>query len=545
LSGLEELRAAVSAAAASIAGPERSLPAAPTLSRPRRHEFGDWSTNAAMLLAPVVREKPRDVAERLAQALSERLGERLARVEVAGPGFLNLFLADRFFRDALRDVLAAGEGYGGGGVARPVRMNIEFVSANPTGPMHVGHGRQAAYGDALARLLAFHGHDVTREYYVNDHGTQVRRLGESVRAWARGEPIPEDGYHGDYVGELVPAEEAREMDVEELTHRAVAACLERIAATLERFRVHFDVWFSERTLYQGDPSPVDRELAVLEEQGQTFREDGALWLRTDAHGDDKPRVLVRSSGEHTYFASDVAYHQDKLARGFERLIDVWGADHHGYTGRMLAAFEALGGDREALELVIIQFVQLLEGGSRSSMSKRSGEFVTLDDLVEEIGVDPARWFLLSRSADTTVELDLELARRESAENPVYYVQYAHARIHSVLRKAGEARLAQALSALEGPGAGAEPLDLAERVLIARLLAFGEEVAEAAERRAPHRIAVYALELAQEFTAFYRDCRIVGAEPAAVESFRLALADATARVIARALELLGVEAPEQM
>jgi arginyl-tRNA synthetase len=344
------------------------------------------------------------------------------------------------------------------------------------------------------------------------------------------------------------------MDLDALGREAVAACLAMIRATLERFGVSFDVWFSERQLHEGDPSPVSRALAELDGQGELYRREGALWLRTSAHGDDKDRVLERSGGDHTYFLSDVAYHEAKLSRGFDRLIDVWGADHHGYVARVRAAFEALGGRPGALELIIMQFVHLIEGGGRASMSKRRGEYVTLDDLIDEIGADAARYFLLARSHDTTLDLDLDLARAQSSDNPVYYVQYAHARIASVLAKAGVERVAAALedewSGEESGAAGGAPdgavaLEPAERSLIKKILALPEEVAEAAERRAPHRIAAYALELAQEFTAFYRDCRIVGAEPRQVESFRLALAVAAQRTIARSLDLLGVSAPQEM
>ncbi|HEY3019004.1 MAG TPA: arginine--tRNA ligase [Solirubrobacteraceae bacterium] len=533
---LDELRATVHEAAAALAdgGPA----SAPTLERPKRADFGDYSTNAAMVLAPVLKAPPRDVAARLSEELRDRLAGQLERVEVAGPGFLNLFLGDEWFRDALRAVLAAGPAFGGGGAARPERIDVEFVSANPTGPMHVGHARNAAYGDALARLLAFHGHDVTREFYVNDHGTQVRKLGESIRARARGEEVPEDGYRGDYVADLArEIEGAAGLDVEALARRGVELMVAHMRESLHRFRVDFDVWFSERDLHVShppDPDPVRHAFAVLEEQGQVYRSEGALWLRTSELGDDKDRVLERSSGEHTYFASDIAYLQNKRERGFDRLVYTLGADHHGYVQRMKAAFQALGGDPERLELLIMQFVHLAGG---QSMSKRAGEFVTLDDLVEEIGVDAARWFLLARSHDTTIELDLDLAREQSAENPVYYVQYAHARIAGVLAKAGtrEADF----------GEVAAPLDPAERALVKKLLAWPAEVAEAAERHAPHRVTTYALELAQEFTAFYRDCRVVGAEGEGVERWRIALCVAAQRTIAAALDQLGVSAPETM
>jgi len=543
---LADLRDAVLAATVELTGGERPRGTL-TLERPPRADFGDYSTNAALLLAPVMKQSPRAVAERLGEELTRELGSSVGRVEVAGPGFLNLFFDDAWFRSGVARVLAEGERFGAGGVAEPERIDIEFVSTNPTGPLHVAHGRHAAYGDALARILAFHGHDVTKEFYVNDYGSQVRRLAESIQARAHGREPAEDGYQGDYVAELIDLDRARQLDLDALGQEAVAACLEMFRATLQRFGVRFDVWFSERTLHEGDPSPVDRELAELRRRGESYHSDGALWLRTTAHGDDKDRVLERSSGDHTYLASDVAYHQDKLSRGFGRLIDVWGADHHGYIARMKAALAALGADPGQLELLILQFVHLIEGGDRASMSKRSGEFVTLDELISEIGSDAARYFLLARSADTTVDLDLDLARAQSSDNPVYYIQYAHARIVSVLQKAGQARVAEALA--DGDwrdgGAGLPPLQPAERSLIKAILAFPEEVAEAAVRRAPHRIATYALALARDFTAFYHDCPIVGAEPPDLKSFRIALAVASRDTIAAALALLGVSAPQHM
>ena len=413
--------------------------------------------------------------------------------------------------------------------------------------MHVGHARNAAYGDSLARVLAFHGHEVEREFYVNDTGSQVRALGESIRALARGDEVPEHGYRGDYVKELVAElDGASSLDPAELGRAAVGVMVGRIQASLHAFAVKgFDHWQFESALHSGDPSPVAQTLAILEQHGHTYRSEGALWLRTTDYGDDKDRVLVRSSGEHTYFASDIAYHQDKRERGFERQIDVWGADHHGYLARMRAAYAALGGDPEHLEMLTMQLVHLVRRGERAQMSKRSGEFVTLEDLASEVGVDAARWFLLSRSHDTTIDLDLDLAREQSSENPVYYVQYAHARIVSVLAKAGSERVTAALEDVAGAGEGDDALHPAERALIKRLLAFPGEIAEAAQRRAPHRIAAYALELAQDFTAFYRDCRVVGAEPESTESLRLALSVAAQRTIARCLDLLGVGAPREM
>jgi arginyl-tRNA synthetase len=547
---LDGLREAVLATAEGLAGRSQiggglaDRRGAIGLERPPRADFGDYSTNAALLLAPGLGAAPREIAQRLGEALQARLGTSLERFEVAGPGFVNLFLEDSWFVEALAGVLAASDAYGADGTEAPERILIEFVSANPTGPMHVGHARNAAYGDALARVLAFYGHRVEREFYVNDAGSQVRKLGESVLALARGEEVAEDGYRGDYVEQLVHLVKIDAIDPVELGRAAVTVMVGEMQASLAAFAVRgFDRWAYESALHKGDPSRVAHALSILEQQGHTYRSEGALWLRSTDYGDDKDRVLVRSSGEHTYFASDIAYHQDKRERGFDRQIDVWGADHHGYVARMKAAYAALGGDPEQLELLIMQLVHLVRRGERAQMSKRAGEFVTLDDLLEEIGVDATRWYLLARSHDTTVDLDLDLAREQSSENPVYYVQYAHARIVSMLAKAGEERVRAALE--ETTGAMQAPLHAAERALVKQLLAFPEEIEEAAERRAPHRIAAYALELAQSFTAFYRDCHVVGAEPEAVESLRIALCVASRRTIARCLDLLGVSAPQEM
>jgi arginyl-tRNA synthetase len=563
---LEDLRHAVLEASEGLAreagsaggGVEDLAPAtasgrgAITLEHPRRPEFGDYATNAALLLARRLGTPPREIAERLGAALQARLGPALERIEVAGPGFLNLFLADSWLRGALEAVLAGGERFGADGAARPERVLVEFVSANPTGPMHVGHARNAAYGDSLARMLELHGHHVEREFYINDQGSQIRKFGESIQALARGEQPPADGYQGEYMKAIVArVQDAAQIDAVQAGRAGVEFMLGDTRASLAAFRVQdFGAWFRESALYEGDPSPVAHSLALLQEQDHTYTSEGALWLRTTEFGDDKDRVLVRSDGEHTYFASDTAYHQDKRERGFERQIDVWGADHHGYLLRTKAAYAALGGDPDELELLIMQLVHLLRSGERAQMSKRAGEFVSLEELVEEIGVDAARWYLLARSHDTTVDLDLDLAREQSKDNPVYYVQYAHARIASMLAKAGAERVQQALASLgerpERPPAGSEPaLHSAERALIEQLLAFPGELAEAVERRAPHRIAAYVLELAQGFTAFYGDCRVLGAEPEQVESLRLALCVASMHAIAKCLVLLGVEAPDQM
>jgi arginyl-tRNA synthetase len=538
---VSDLHGAVSEAATELRG--NGLVDLPGLERPPKPDFGDYSTNAAMLLAPALGEQPRTIAERLGEALGDRLGGAVERVEVAGPGFLNLFMADAWYLGTIAGLVAAGERYGEGEPATRERINVEFVSANPTGPVTVAVGRHAAYGDSLARVLELAGHEVEREYYVNDHGTQVRKFGESIRARARGEEPPEDGYRGDYVAELAAQiEGAAEADPEELAKRGVELILEQVRATLERFRVRMDRFSFEHTLHED--GSLQAVLDRLEELEHVYPLDGAVWLRTTTFGDDKDRVLMRSSGEYTYFAPDIAYHQQKWERGSDRLIDVWGADHHGYVTRHKAAWQALGGDPDRLELIIMQLVNLTEGGARAQMSKRQGEFVTLDDLIDDIGVDAARYFLLQRSHDTTLDLDLDLARRHTQDNPVYYVQYAHARIASILRKAGEERVSQALAAdLE---ASDEQLHPSARALIKRLLEFPGEVEESAARRAPHRLTTYAHETAQDFSAFYRDCKVVGAaEEGGDEDVRIAISVLTKRVLARSLALLGVEAPEEM
>ncbi len=546
LTPLDLLRLTVLEAVERAAGDRGSAAAAAvTLERPRRAEFGDYSTNAALLLAPVLGTPPREVAEQLGRELSDLLGDELRRPEVAGPGFINLFLADRWLVGALAGVLALGGRYGAGGAGPTERINVEFVSANPTGPLHVGHARNAAYGDAVARMLSFQGHHVEREFYVNDAGSQILRFGESLHAAANDQPIPQDGYQGDYIpGLIARIGGAAQMPADELGRAAVALMVTDIEHSLDAFAVKsFDHWSYESELHAGSPSPVDQALELLGSQSRTYESDGALWLRTTDFGDDKDRVLVRSSGEHTYFASDIAYYQAKRARGFERQIDVWGADHHGYLQRMRAACAALGGEPDSLEMVIMQLVHLVRSGARSQMSKRAGEFVSLDELIAEIGSDAARWFLLARSHDTTVDLDLDLARQASSENPVYYVQYAHARIASLLRRLDQADVTAAGDPDSWQAAG--PLHESERALIMQLLAFPADFAEAAERRAPHRITAYALELAQTFTAFYRDCRVVDAEPAETRALRIALSLASMRLLETCLTLLGIGAPQEM
>jgi arginyl-tRNA synthetase len=542
---ITEMRGTLGAATAAVADGAGAETATPTLERPPRDEFGDYSTNAAMLLAPALGEGPREIAERLAGELDERLGAQLDRVEVAGPGFLNLFLSDAWYRRAAAGLAGAGDA-----LARPAeplggRVLVEFVSANPTGPLTAASGRHAAYGDAVARALDFSGAAVEREYYVNDVGGQIGLFADSIAARMRGEPVPEEGYQGEYVAELaerLAAEGIEPTDGDALERRGAELMRESIHDTLKRYGVEFDTWSSERSLR--DAGALERALADLRQAGHAYESEGATWLRATNFGDDKDRVLVRSGGESTYFLSDVAYHRDKLERVPDaHMIDVLGADHHGYVERLGAGLAALGFDPERLEVAIIQLVHLVERGERAQMSKRKGEFVTLDGLIDDIGADATRFFMLQRSHDTTMDLDLELARRTSNENPVYYVQYAHARIASILRKAGEPAVRAAASA--DLAAVAAPVEPSERALVKRLCELPEEIAETAARRAPHRLCAYSTAVAGDFHAFYRDCQVIGADGEGVEASRLALIMLTKRAIALALGLLGISAPERM
>ena len=544
---IAELRAAVVGATAAIdaeAGGKLSL------ERPPKPELGDYSTNAAMLLAPAAGAAPREVAERLRTELDRILGPSAERIEVAGPGFLNVFLSDRWHREAVTEVLAAGERLGTSVADSPEHAMVEFVSANPTGPVTAASGRGAAFGDSVAALLDASGHEVEREYYINDAGSQVRLFAESIAASMRGAEPPTDGYAGEYVAELagvLAAEGADPDDIDRLEQLGTEAMRPRIQATLERFGVRFDTWTSERQLRES--GAVERTLDRLRSSGHTYESEGAIWLRATTFGDDKDRVLVRSDGDPTYFLPDIAYHLDKIARGHDRLINVLGADHHGYVPRMRAALAALDFDPDRFEGLIMQMVSIVEGGERARMSKRRGDFVTLDELIDDIGADATRFFILQRSHDTALDIDLELARSASQDNPVYYVQYAHARIASILRKAAAEGAAASADEIVAAAGGEEGLDAAaepaERALVRRLLELPGEVRIAAERRAPHRICAYAMATAADFHAFYRDARVVGAPEPGAQAARLGLCVATKRTIAATLGLLGVSAPDRM
>jgi len=498
---------ALEAALAEAAGAEVEL------ERPGDAAHGDYATNVALRLAGVRRQPPRAIAEELATQAAQL--EQVERAEVAGPGFVNLWLGRAWYRDALAEMLAAGEAYGEGSAAKPERVQVEMVSANPTGPITVAAARNGAYGDSVARLLAHAGHTVEREYYYNDSGAQMEKFRASVEAVRRGESPPEDGYHGAYIAELAHEDED-----------PVPAMLHRIEATLERFRISFDSWALQSELQRR----FDEYLPRLD----TYESEGAVWARSSAYGDDADRVLVRSGGGGpTYRAADVVYLADKLDRSFDRALYVLGADHHGTRNWYAAIARMLGYDPERVEVLLYQLVHLTKGGSATKMSKRRGDVVFLDELLDEIGVDAARWYLVSRGHDQTTEIDVDLAAEKTQKNPVYYVQYAHARIASIVRNAGDAAV------------GSEPpAELAgeERDLVKRLAEFPELVAEATVRRGPHAIPNYAIRVADDFHRFYHHHRVLESE---AESFRLGLCSAAKSVIARCLDLVGVEAPERM
>jgi arginyl-tRNA synthetase len=521
------------------------------LERPRDAGHGDLATNLALLIARTRKANPRQVANEVLAALALPDGV-IERSEVAGPGFINFWLAEDQLAAALRAIVAAGDRYGRAEFGRDERINVEFVSANPTGPLHVGHGRGAALGDGIAALLEWTGHAVTREFYINDAGVQIDRLVESL--WARIQQqrgaesgIPEGGYHGEY---LVEAAERAVADVPEAilagSFAAAAPTLRMYILALQReeqdlllqdFGVHFDQHSSEQAMY--DSGRVAAALAELAAKRLTYEKEGALWLRTEAHGDDKDRVLRKSDGTLTYLVPDLAYHRDKHERGFTRVIDVWGADHHGYIPRMRAALRALGYSDEFFEVALVQLVKVMKEGEEVRMSKRAGDFVTLRDLLDWVGVDAARYFFLMRKGETPFVFDVDLARKQTDENPVFYVQMAHARLSGIFRVAGiepeQAGDTAALAALPAPE-DAELLKLLTR--------FPELVAGAARAREPHRITGYLEELARSAHFWYHHCRVLG-EPEATERARLVLARAARQVLRNGLSLLGLSAPDRM
>jgi arginyl-tRNA synthetase len=526
------------------------------VSRPAKLEHGDVAANLALRLARPLRMAPPAIAAAIADALRELhadgAGGPISTVEVAGPGFLNLRFADDAIENVL-DTARADPGSWGRAAAiaagSPTRhVNVEFVSANPTGPLTVGNARGAFVGDLLARVLEAGGQRVTREYYFNDSGTQVRNLGASILAIREGRPIPEDGYHGEYVVELAPnlppelavARDAAEAE-DERTWAAGRWASDRIRtgieASLAALGVRFDVWTSEGSLTAN--GWVDRAIARLRDGGHLYEQDGATWFRSTAFGDDKDRVVIRSNGSLTYFAYDIGYVIEKFSRGFDHLIYIWGADHHGTVARVRNAAEAMGFDKSAVEMILTGWVHFVENGQELSMSKRAGTFIALDDLLAELGADAARWYFASRGANVNMDVDIEVAKRQSSENPVYYVQYAHARIAAILRKAAATGLTAAPS-LAGSLSGAEERALA--LIAARLPEVVEDAAAAQETQG---ITTYATELATAFHAFYRDARVVDPDEPARSASRLALVDATRISLANALGLLGISAPEAM
>ncbi|HEX4898702.1 MAG TPA: arginine--tRNA ligase [Candidatus Limnocylindrales bacterium] len=552
-------RAAVEAAweRAAATGALPALPADPQVSveieRPASAEHGDLATNLALKLARPLRMAPAAIAAALTEAISEAIGTGaggpVAEATVAGPGFVNLRLADRAIEALLDSARAEPAAWGRAAAPGSGRkVNVEFVSANPTGPLTVGNARGAFVGDLLCRVLEAGGQVVTREYYFNDSGAQVQKLGASVIAILGGRAVPEDGYHGDYVGDLarevppellgpgtaVPPDEAAEWAVGRWASQRIRAGIE---ASLERLGVDFDVWTTEGSLQAN--GWVDRAIARLREGGHLYEADGATWFRSTAFGDDKDRVVVRSDGSLTYFAFDVGYVTEKFSRGFDHLIYIWGVDHHGTVARNRNAAEAMGFPREHVEMLLVGWVRFIRDGVEVSMSKRAGTFITLDELLAEIGPDAARWFFASRGANVNIDFDIELAKKQSNENPVYYVQYAHARIASILRKAAEAGLAASPS-LGGTLAGGPEAALAR--IVAR---YPEVVEDAAAAEETQGVTTFATELATAFHAFYRDAKVVDPSDPGRSSARLALVDVTRITLANALALLGISAPDSM
>lgn len=523
------------------------------LEQPKEKVHGDYSTNIAMQLARIAKKAPRQIAEEIISHF-EKEQVSVEKIEIAGPGFINFFMNNQYLTKLIPTIIREGENYGKTDFGKGEKIQVEFVSANPTGDLHLGHARGAAVGDSLCNVLAAAGYDVTREYYINDAGNQINNLALSVEAryfQALGieKEMPADGYHGQDIIEIgkTLAEQygdkfvhmSEEERFEFFRNYGLNKEMDKLKKDLEDFRVKFDVWYSETSLYK--TGKIDATIKVLKEKGQIYEKDGAIWLKTAALGDDKDRVLRKSDGSYTYFMPDIAYHKDKFERGFSKVINIWGADHHGYIPRMKAAMEALGFDRNALEVEIIQMVQLYKNGEKMKMSKRTGKAVTMRDLVEEVGLDATRYFFAMRSPDTHLDFDLDLAVSKSNENPVYYVQYAHARICSILRQ----------SEKMGITFTADDLNLSliseekEIDLLKKLGEFPLAIIEAADKRAPHRITNYVHELASAFHSFYNAVKVLDEENIEQTKVRLALIKAVQLTLKNALALIGVQAPEKM
>lgn len=558
---------AMNAAVESGALPLDEIPE-PTLERPREEGHGDWACTIAMRLAKAARMNPRQIAQILVDHLPEN--DLIDSLEIAGPGFINLTLAPAVFQNVITQVRAQGNDYGKSTLSEPCKVDLEYVSANPTGPMHVGHGRWAALGDAIARVMRHAGYQVDEEFYINDQGNQMNVFADSLVVRYQQElgldvEMPEASYGGGYVSELarqivesdgdkwlnVDADERR-VAFRELGYKAM---LDSVKETLEIFGNNFDTWFSERSLFvagEDGKTKIDRAFDVMNERGYIFESEGATYFRSTAFGDEKDRVLIKGNGELTYFMSDVAYHYDKMQRGYDHLIDIWGADHHGYIPRCQAMMAAWGYP-DALEVVLGQLVTLFRDGQQVRMSKRTGEMITFRELIDEVGVDATRYMMLSKSSDQSIDFDIEVAKKKDSSNPVYYVQYAHARICSIARKAAEARgiTTEGVSADELAAAlSIDAADLSllthesELALMRKMADFTDLVAGAARDRAPFRLTHYAQDLASLFHSFYTNCRVIG-EGEAIEQARLALADSARTVLALSLGLLGVSAPERM
>jgi arginyl-tRNA synthetase len=524
---------------------------------PNNSAHGHFATNLPLVLASSQRKRPRDLATVVVDHL-EDADQLIEKVEIAGPGFINFTIAPRQWQRLLGDILALGVDYGRSTTGAGQKVLVEFVSANPTGPLHLGHGRGAALGDTLCRILSFTGHEVVREFYINDAGLQVRLLGESVYSrWKQksdpGYPFPENGYHAEYIGDLA-AEITGQVDLGALNREeAIARCaefakgrmLDEIKKDLADFRVAFDIWSSESDLYAS--GLIDKTLESLREKGELYEEEGALWIKTSAFGDDKDRVIQKSDGQYTYFAPDIAYHIEKWKRGFTKAINIWGADHHGYVQRMKAALKTNGIQDEWLSVLLLQLVKLWRGGEEVKMSKRAGLYVTLKELVEEVGVDSARFVFLTKNHDSPLDFDIDLVKKQDADNPVYYVQYAHARISSVFRKAAS----ESLSLPGAPESVLERLALDEEMALIRLMAdFPNLLEDISRTLEPHRLTYYLAELASLFHKYFNlgtkesDKRIVG-EDQALSQARLCLIEGLRIVLSNGLRLLGIHAPERM
>ncbi|MDQ0214183.1 arginyl-tRNA synthetase [Oikeobacillus pervagus] len=548
----EELKAEIKAAVikANLAK-EEEIPAV-ILETPKEKAHGDYSTNMAMQLARIAKKAPRMIAEEIITHFDSTKAS-IEKIEIAGPGFINFYMNNQYLTALIPTILKSGDHYGESTVGNGEKVQVEFVSANPTGDLHLGHARGAAVGDSLCNILEKAGYDVTREYYTNDAGNQIHNLALSVearyfQALGKEKEMPQDGYHGADIIQIGKdlakehGEKLAQMDEKErynfCRQFGLKYEMEKLKRDLANFRVNFDVWFSETSLYQN--GKIDEALHTLRENGHIYEKDGAVWFRSTTFGDDKDRVLIKSDGSYTYLTPDIAYHKDKFDRGHQKVINIWGADHHGYIPRMKAAIEALGYNRDALEVEIIQLVHLYKNGEKMKMSKRTGKAVTMRDLIEEVGLDAVRYFFAMRSADTHMDFDLDLAVSQSNENPVYYAQYAHARISSILRQ-GEDHGFTLESNADLSLLGAEK----EIDLLKKLGEFPQVISDAAGKRTPHRVVTYIQELASTFHSFYNAEKVLNTENEALSKARLALVKAVQMTLKNALNTIGVSAPEKM